>query len=112
MDYCLCYQGSNLHLIGYFDADWVGDLDQRKSTSGYTFLLNKGAISWSSKKHTCIALSTMEAEFIACSVAMQEAVWLRRFFMNLGIQNDNNAVTVYCDNQAVIAFSKDPKFHS
>ena len=85
MDYCLCYQGSNLRLIGYSDADWGGDLDQRKSTSGYTFLLNKGTISWSSKKQTCIALSTMEAEFIAYSAVVQEAVWLRRFFMNLGI---------------------------
>ena len=54
----------------------------------------------------------MEAEFIACSAAVQEAGWLRRFFMNFGIQNDNNAVTVYCDNQATITFLKDPKFHN
>ena len=54
----------------------------------------------------------MEAEFIACLAAVQEVVWLRRFVMNLGIQNDNNAVTVYYDDQAAIAFSKDPKFHS
>ena len=54
----------------------------------------------------------MEAEFITCSAVVQEAVWLKRFFMNLGIQNDNNVVTVYCDNQAAIVFSKDPKFHS
>ena len=54
----------------------------------------------------------MEAEFIAYSATVQEVVWLRRFFINLGIQNDNNIVTVYCDNQAAIAFSKDPKFYS
>ena len=54
----------------------------------------------------------MEAEFVACLAAVQEAVWLRRFFMNLGIQSSNNVVTVYCDNQAAIAFTKDPKFHS
>ena len=74
MDYCLVYQGSELRLVRYSDADWGGDLDQRKSTSGYVFLLNKGAISWCSKKQTCIALSTMEAEFIACSTAVQEAI--------------------------------------
>ena len=113
MDYCLCYQGSDLRLIGYSDADWGGDLDQRKSTSGYVFLLNKGAISWSSKKQTCIALSTMEAEFIACSAAVQEAVWLRSFFCNLGVQSDcAGPITVYCDNQAAIAFTKDSKYHS
>ena len=44
-DYSLCYQGNDLHLMGYTDADWGGDLDERKSTSGYVFLLNNGAIS-------------------------------------------------------------------
>ena len=44
-DYSLCYQGNDLHLVGYTDADWGGDLDERKSTSGYVFLLNNGAIS-------------------------------------------------------------------
>ena len=54
----------------------------------------------------------MEAEFIACSAVVYEVVWLRRFFMNLGIQSSNNIVTIYSNNQAVIAFTKDPKFHS
>ena len=49
-DYSLCYQGNDLHLMGYTNADWGGNLDERKSTSGYVFLLNNGAISWSSKK--------------------------------------------------------------
>ena len=43
------------------------------------YLLNNGIISWGSKKQTCIALSTIKAEFIACSAAIQEVVWLRRF---------------------------------
>lgn len=113
MDYCLCYQGSNLRLIGYSDADQGGDLGQRKSTSGYAFLLYKGAICWCSKKQTCIALSTMKAEFIACSAAVQEVVWLRRFFDNLEVQSDGVApITIYYDNQAAIAFTKDSKYHS
>jgi hypothetical protein len=53
--------------MGYADADWGGDLDERKSTSGYVFLLNSGVISWSSKKHSCISLSIMEAEFVTFS---------------------------------------------
>ena len=112
LDYCLVYQGSELRLVRYSDADWGGDLDQRKSTYGYVFLLNKGAISWCSKKQTCIALSTMEAEFIACSAAVQEVVWLRRFFGNLGIRGDCvEPITVHCDNQAAISFTNDPKYH-
>ena len=57
-------------MIGYNDADWGSDLDECKSTSGYVFLLNNGAITWSSKKQPCIALSTMEAEYVACSIAV------------------------------------------
>ncbi|XP_037491716.1 secreted RxLR effector protein 161-like [Jatropha curcas] len=71
-DYSLYYQGGNLQLRGYTDADWAGDADERKSTFGFVFLLNNGTISWSSKKQSCIALSTMEAEFVAFSVAIQE----------------------------------------
>ncbi|GMP34292.1 hypothetical protein CsSME_00007220 [Camellia sinensis var. sinensis] len=66
----LMYAMMYLHLVGYCDADWGGDLDKRKSTSGYAFMLSDGAISWSSKKQSCIALSTMEAEFVACSSAV------------------------------------------
>ena len=62
------------------DADWRGNPNQRKSTSGYAFLLNDCTISWGSKKQSCIAISTMEAEYVACSMAIQEVVWLRRFF--------------------------------
>ena len=63
----LCYRGANLNLVGYKDVDWGGDLDERISTLGYLFLLNGGVISWSNKKQSCIALSTIEAKFIACS---------------------------------------------
>ncbi len=45
-------------LCGYSDADWAGDLDDRKSTSGYLFMLGGAAISWKSKKQTAVALST------------------------------------------------------
>ena len=51
------------------------DPDQHKLTSGYAFLLNDCLISWSSKKQSCIALSTMEVEYVARSSAIQEAVW-------------------------------------
>ena len=79
-DYVLCYQGSDLRMIGYSDADWGSDLDERKSTTGYAFLLNNSAITWSSKKQPCIALSTIEAEYVACLATVQEAIWLKRFF--------------------------------
>jgi hypothetical protein len=52
---------------------------------GMPLCSNNSPISWSSKKQTCVALSTMEAEYIACSASVQEAVWLRRFLLRLGI---------------------------
>ena len=61
-NYLLCYQALDLSLVGYSDADWDGDPDERKSTSGYAFLLNGGTITWCNKKQNCVALSTMEAE--------------------------------------------------
>ena len=112
-DYVLCYQGKDLQLIGYSDADWGGDPDERKSTSGYAFLLGGGAISWCSKKQSCIALSTMEAEYIACSAAVQEGVWLKRFIERLGVfAVPKGPATIYSDSTAAIAYSKDPKYHS
>ena len=111
-DYALCYQGGDMRLVGYTDADWGGDIDERKSTLGYAFLLSRGSISWSSKKQTCTALFTMEAEFVACSAAVQEAVWLRRFYEDLDVVTDaTQPVTLYCDNQAAIAYTKDPRYH-
>ena len=64
-------------LQGYSDADWAGDTESRRSTSGYAFMMNGGCISWRSKKQRTVALSSTEAEYMALSEATQEAVWLR-----------------------------------
>jgi hypothetical protein len=112
-DYSLCFQGENLQPMGYANADWGGDLDERKSTSGYVFLLNNGVISSSSKKQSYISLSTMDAEFVAFSAAVQEVVWLRRFLNYLGFcENEIDLVLVHSDSQTAIAYTKDPKYHS
>ena len=66
-DYGLCYQGRlglerMLDIRGFVDVDWAGDLEQRRSTSGYVFSLFGGAVSWMSKIQSVVALSTTEAE--------------------------------------------------
>jgi len=66
-----------LTLKGYADADWASDRNDRKSTSGYVFILGGGTMSWSSKKQSAVALSSTEAEYIAGGHAAKEAVWLR-----------------------------------
>ena len=71
---CFATKVGDLKLRRYTDADWGGDLDESRSISGYVFTLGGGAISWCSKKQDCIALSTMEAEYVACCLAAQEAI--------------------------------------
>uniref|UniRef100_A0A2N9FS65 Integrase catalytic domain-containing protein n=1 Tax=Fagus sylvatica TaxID=28930 RepID=A0A2N9FS65_FAGSY len=111
-DHALCYHGGDLRLTGYSDADWASDKDERKSTSGYAFILGGGAVSWCSKKQSCIALSTMESEYVACSAAVQEAVWLRRFLQRLGVTaHAEDAVLLYSDSTSALAYAKDPKYH-
>lgn len=60
---------SNFGLIGFTDDDWTSSIDDRKSTSGYIFSLGLGAISWSSKKHSLVSLSSTEAKYIVITSA-------------------------------------------
>lgn len=104
--------GNVIHdVTGFCDADWAGDLDQRKSTTGYIFIMNGGAISWSTKKQPTVALSTTEAEYMSMVAATQEAIWLKclrdQFF-----PDKTGAVLLHCDNQGAIHLSKNNAFSS
>lgn len=76
---------NELELIGYTNLDLAGDVDERKSTGGYVFMLNGGAISWKSAKQTVISTSNMEAKFVACFEGMKHAVWLKNFINELKV---------------------------
>lgn len=67
------------------DSDWAGDKESRKSTSGFIFKLNGGLVSWYSKKQPAVALSSTEAEYIALTLAVKEATWLRLLLTELGL---------------------------
>ena len=87
--YGLCYQGrpgldTVVDIHGFVDVDWVGDLDRRRSTSGYVFNLF-GAISWMSKRQAVVALSTTESEYMADTHASKEAVWLQSLCSGIGL---------------------------
>uniref|UniRef100_A0AAV1U9J1 Reverse transcriptase Ty1/copia-type domain-containing protein n=1 Tax=Peronospora matthiolae TaxID=2874970 RepID=A0AAV1U9J1_9STRA len=98
-------------LQGYSDADWDGDIESRRSTSSYAFIMNNSRISWRSKKQRKVALSSREAEYMDLSEATQEAVWLRVFLCELGEMTSNQAVKIFEDNQGSIALAKNPEFH-
>jgi hypothetical protein len=107
---CLSFGNSKLVLEGYTNADMVGDLDGRKSTSGFLFTFAWGAISWQSKLQKCVALSTTEAEYIAATEAGKEMLWMKRFLQDLGLKQDE--YVVHCDSQSALDLSKNSTYHS
>jgi hypothetical protein len=108
-DLGLLYTNKTSDLVGYCDADYAGDLDKRKSTSGFVFLRADAAISWSSKLQPTVALSTCEAEFISSAAAIKEALWLRNL---LGDFEDKvKPVLIYGDNQGALKLLHHPHAH-
>ena len=104
-------KSKSAQLIGYSDADYAGDLDDRHSTSGYIFLMCNGAVNWLSKKQPNVTLSTAESEYVAVSTATQEAVWLRKLLRDFG-ESQDQATVVMEDNQGAICIAKNPVEHS
>ena len=107
---CLSFGGSKPMLEGFTDADMAGDLDGRKSTSGFLFTFAGGAVSWQSKLQKCVALSTTEAEYIAATEAAKEMLWMKRFVQELGLMQDE--YVVFCDSQSAMDLSKNTSYHS
>ncbi|KAJ9513562.1 hypothetical protein QJQ45_006125 [Haematococcus lacustris] len=96
-------------LVGFCDADFAGDTDTRRSTTGYVFMLHGGAVSWSSRRQPTVAVSTTEAEYMAASAASKEALWLRTLVAELAVGSDVvQPVTIMCDNEAAITLIKHP----
>ena len=110
-NYGLRYKdNSGSEITGYSDADWAGDTGDRKSTSGYVFTQAGAAISWKSSKQKCVALSTAEAEYVALSAAVQEAIWLQQLTSDL-LNKNIGEMTVHEDNQSTISLAKNQHSH-
>ena len=111
-DLFLTYGEGELKIEGFTDLDFQSDVDDRKSTSGFLFTINGGAVSWKSSKQATTAYSTTEAEYIAASDAAKEAVWIRKFIQQLGVvPTIALPISLYCDNNGAIAQAKEPRSH-
>jgi hypothetical protein len=100
----------SLEIEGYSDADYAGDVDERKSTSGYIFTLAGGAISWKSSKQTITASSTMVAEYVACYEATGQANWLKKFIPGLRVVDSiQRPLRMYCDNEPAVFYAHNNK---
>ena len=84
------------HVVGYCDSDYAGDLDKRRSTTGYVFTFAKAPVSWKSTLQSTAALSTTEAEYMAMTEAVKEATWLQGLLDDFSV--GQKLVTVFCDS--------------
>ncbi|GJV01074.1 hypothetical protein Tco_1334643 [Tanacetum coccineum] len=104
MDYSLTYTGYSSILEGYTDASWISNTEDNSSTSGWVFLLGGSAISWASKKQTCITRSTMESKFVALAAAGKEAEWLRNLIFEILLWSKLIVpISIRCDSVATLA---------
>lgn len=110
-DISLKFEKSNQPLIGYVDADWANDVTDRKSYTGYIFTYAGSPIKWSACKQNIVTLSTVEAEYIALSEATREAIFLRKFFLQLDSHSLFAPTIIHCDNQGAICISHNPVNH-
>ena len=96
--------------VGYVDSDYAGDLDKRRSTTGYVFTMAGGPVSWRSTLQSTVALSTTEAEYMAVTEAFKEAIWLHGLINDLGISQEH--IRVFCDSQNSIYLAKNSVHHA
>jgi len=109
-------KNSSCFLQGYSDADWAGDHETQRSTTGFTFVFGGAVVSWGSKLQKTVALSTMEAEYMGLCEASKESVWLNKLVQSVGSQGLRTAISggpinIKVDNSGCIDFSENPVEH-
>ncbi|RVW25377.1 Retrovirus-related Pol polyprotein from transposon TNT 1-94 [Vitis vinifera] len=91
----------------YSDADWAGNIIDRRSTSGYCSFVWGNLVTWRSKKQSVVARSSAEAEYRALAQGICEGIWIKRVLSELG-QTSSSPILMMCDNQAAISIAKNP----
>lgn len=110
MDLGMIYEPNpKFDLNCYSDSDYGGDMDTRRSTTGFVLNLGASAISWSSQLQSCVALSSTEAEYMASAQAIKELIWVDNLLGELLIKYESKILFV--DNQSAIRLIKNPVFH-
>lgn len=109
--YGLIFDGntSDDKVLGYVDSDFAGDLDRGRSLTGYVFKVLGNTVSWKAQLQHIVALSSTEAEYIALTEAVKEAMWLKRFVKELGVKLEG--AVVLCDNQGAVQLAKNSVHH-
>ena len=103
-------QRAGTEVVGYVDSDYAGDLDSRKYTTCYVFRFVGGPICWKSTLQDVVALSIIDAEYMAMTEAGKEAVWLSGLVNKLGFKQDS--MVLHCDSQSAIHLAKNQVYHA
>ncbi|WVY97343.1 hypothetical protein V8G54_029494 [Vigna mungo] len=107
---CLYFSKGELKVQGYVDADFGGEVDHRRSTTGYIFTVGTKPVSWMSQVQKIVALSTTEAEYVAVTEASKELIWLQGLLTELGFIQEMSVL--HSDSQSAIHLAKNSAFHS
>jgi len=111
LDYGIMYKaGGELNPVEYVDSDFAGCCNTRQSTEGAIFLVAGGPVSWESKRQDTVALSTVEAEYMAFSYATTQALWISKYFSEVGLPVPK-PITIFADNTRAISNSLYNKNH-
>jgi hypothetical protein len=97
---------TNLVVAGYSNADWAGNADDQKSTSGGCFYVENNLVAWMSKKQATISLSTAEVEYIAAGSCCTQLLWMKTLLGDYGFSQDTMIINY--DNTSTINISKNP----
>ncbi|CAM8941118.1 unnamed protein product [Rhodiola kirilowii] len=97
-------------VCGFTDADWAGNITDRRSTSGYFTFVGGNLVTWKSKKQKVVARSSAEAEYRGMAQGVCELLWLKSLLHDLGIEL-TSPMKLYCDNKAAIDISQNPVQH-
>ncbi len=109
-DLWLLYGEQKCALLGYTDADGSMAEDQR-AVSGYAFLIDGGAVSWSSKWQELVSLLTTESEYVAATHGTKEALWLHSLLSEV-FTPFTDPTTLFSDNQSVITLARNHQYHA
>ena len=112
LDLGITYRPPSAEPEVFSDANWAGDEDTRKSTTGCIVMLNGSGIIWMSRRQVTVALSTMESEYMALAEAAKEIKWLRLFLSELRYGSSSKSTTLNTDNQGALALAKNPVSHA
>ena len=96
-------------MVGYVDSNYAGNIDDRRSATGYVFTLSEGPVCWRSTLQSLVAMYTTEAEYMAVAKAAKEALWLKGLVKELGL--NQGGVQLHCDNQSAIYLAKHQVYH-